>query len=158
MVYVFGNITGACDTARRFCSNKSIGLHHLLNDVQTGIAADRLCAALNQLHAVKIDWIMAGGNFDATVNVQMEGREVHFFGAGHAQIDDIRTLFNQAANHGLFQRFAGLADIATNYYFFGLQELRKCPADAIRDVFVQLRAEPTTDVIGFKARQRVHSE
>ncbi|GDB25960.1 hypothetical protein HmCmsJML243_03241 [Escherichia coli] len=70
---------------------KVVGFSQTLDVAQSGIAADRASPLANQLHAVIIHRIMAGGNFNAAIHAEMERGEIDLFGAGHTNIQHVNA-------------------------------------------------------------------
>src|SRR5690606_35513640 len=96
-VVAVGTLTGLLDQrAARFDSGESVVFGQALDVLETGVAADRLSTATYQFHAVEVDVVVAGGHFDAAVDIQVKGGEVDFFGAGQAQVDDVAAGIQQA--------------------------------------------------------------
>ena len=77
-----------------------------------------LSASPHQLHAVVVHRVMAGGDFNAAVHIQMEGGEIDFFGAGHADVDHVGTAIHQAFGQRQLEGFAGQAHIAAHHDAF----------------------------------------
>ena len=131
-------------------------LGQTLDVLETGIATDGLGTAAHQLHAVEVDGIVAGGDLDAAVDIQVEGGEVDFLGAGHAEVDHVAAGVHQAVGQRLLEALAGQAHVAADDDALGIEELRIGAADAVGDVFVEFGAELAADVIGFEAGQAGH--
>ena len=156
-VFDVGILAGlAAQAAALLHRREGVFLGQALDILEAGVAADRLGAAAHQLHAVEVDGVVAGGDFDATVDIEVEGGEVDFFGAGHAEVDDVAAGVHQAVGQGLLEALGGQAHVAADDDAPGIEELRIGAADAVGDVFVELGAELATDVIGFEAGQAGH--
>ena len=117
-----------------------VSLRQTLHIAQPGITADWTRAFAHQLHAVVIHRIMTGGDFNAAINTQMEGRKIDFFGAGKANIKHIDARIAQAARQRQLQRFAGQTHIAAQHNGFWLQKLAIGAANTPRNIFIQLFA------------------
>ena len=131
-------------------------LGHQADVLQAGVAADRLRALAHQLEAVVVDRVVRGGHLDAAVGAQVPGGEIHFLGAGHAQVQHGHAGFLQAAGQGGLERRRGLAHVAAEYHGLRLQPFGVGSGDAVGDVFVQLAAQLAADVIGFEAGEGGH--
>ena len=94
---------------------------------------------------------MAGGDFDAAVNVEMEGSEVHLLGAGEADVDDVDAGIHQAFGQRLLERLAGQAHIAADHDAARLEEFAIGAADAAGNIFVEFVTQPAPDVVGLEA-------
>src|SRR5690606_36483386 len=114
------------------------------------------CASSNGFHTVEVDGGVTGGHVDATVDIEVEGGEVDFLGAGHAQIDDIAAGIQQAVGQRLLEAVGGQPHVPADDDSLGAQELRVGATDAVGDVFVQFGAELATDVVGLEAGERGH--
>ena len=128
-------------------------LCQLLDVLEAGIAADRLRATADELHAVVVHRVVAGGHFDAAIDVEMEGCEVDFFCTDHADVDHVDAGVHQAFGKRLLERLAGQADVATHHDTARLEEFAIGAADAPRNVVVELVTKPATDVVGLEAGQ-----
>src|SRR5690606_14023816 len=124
---------------------------------QTGIRRNRPRSLAHQLEAVVIDRVVRGSDLDTAVHFEVEGGKVDLFGADHTEVEHIHTLIAQPIGQRSLERGGALADISTKHDTPGFEPLGKGPGDAVSDIFVQLSAQLTADVVGFEAGDLGHA-
>ena len=112
--------------------------------------ANRGRAAFDHLHPVVIHRVVAGGDADPAIRIQMGGGEIGLFRSRKAQIQHCDARIAQAAGHGIGQALRAGAHIAAQHHAGRPHHLGIGAADAIGDVAVQLGLKPATDIIGFE--------
>ena len=80
-----------------------------------------------------------------------EGREIDVLGAAEADVHDVDAGIVEAADQGVGEFLAGMADVAADGNAARLQPRGIGAADAIDDVRVQFIRNPPADVIGLEA-------
>ena len=72
-------------------------LGQFANLLQAAVAADRAGAFANELEAVVIYGVVAGGDHDAAIETKVEGGEIDLLGAADAEVEHIDAAVHQAA-------------------------------------------------------------
>ncbi|CAM6645162.1 hypothetical protein CISECK367B_23720 [Citrobacter sedlakii] len=79
---------------------------------------------------------MAGGDFNATVNAEVEGGEIDLFGAGKADIQHIDARVLQPLRQRQLQRLTGQTHVAAEYNGFRFEKFAIGAANPPRNIFV----------------------
>src|SRR5690606_17293309 len=110
-------------------------------------------ASADELHAVVVLGVVAGGDDDAAVHVLVEGGEVHFLGAADADVVHVGTAVQQPARQRFADGRAGQPDVVADDHPLRREEFRIGAADPVSDVFVQLIGNAAAHVVGLEAAQ-----
>ncbi len=145
---VLGNLPGT----RRLGLGR-IGGNRVGDCEQAGIGADRPGILLDQLHAVVIHRVVAGGDHHAAGRAQMVGLEIDFFRAAQADVDHLAPGTTQAGGQCILQRRAGQAHIVAEDHWTGSELRGQGDADAAGQVFVQFFRHTAADIVGLEGGQ-----
>src|SRR5690606_4658061 len=132
---------------------KGPGFRQGANLRQAVVAAHRAGALADELDAVVVDGVVAGGDHQAAVEAAVEGGEVDLLGAALADPGDVAAGVADAVGHRLAKTGAGEADVVPHHDVAGVEHLGKGAADAVGDLGVELIGHPTADVVGLEAAE-----
>ena len=100
---------------------------------------------------------MAGGDHDAAVQTEVEGREVDLLRAALTDVDDVGAGTHQTGGQRLGDLGTGQADIVTDDDAPGAEKLDVGSPDIAGQLRVQLVGNPAPDVVGFEAGEAFRS-
>lgn len=92
----------------------------------------------------------AGVPYNAAADTAMRGLEINLLGAAQTDVDHTGTTIGQPSRYRCGDQGTVDSHVASDNDFGRTEELRKCPTDAISNVFIQLIRHPAADVISLK--------
>jgi hypothetical protein len=157
---VGGLVKGFADLARGGGDVGEVaGFDALADGIEAGVAADRTRLFADQLHAVVALGVVAGGDHDAAVGVQVAGAEVDFFGTAQAQVEDVGAGFGEALDQRGDEAWAFEAHVAADHVGLAVELGDQRAADPVSDVVIEISWDLATDVVGLEAtglNRRMH--
>src|SRR5690625_446197 len=130
--------------------DKTVGVLQTFDVMETRVPIDRPRALTPHFHTVVIDRVVAGGDNDAAVSLEMCRGKITFFRAAQADVDTVRPFVLNSTRHGLLKRLAGQAHVSAHDNRFWFEKTGIGPAYAVSDIFVKFFAQLATNVVGFK--------
>ncbi len=118
---------------------------------QSGIAGDGDGTAANQLHAVVVHRVVAGGHHDAAVDAGLECREIDFLGAAQAEVHYLSAVRDQAMGQRMQQVLARQPHVPPQRDALGGEAPGISRSQAIGDIRVQFVGHAAANVISFEA-------
>ena len=114
-------------------------LHNQLFDIlEACIAADRAGLPANQLHSVIFLRIMARGNHNPAVKLQMSCGEINHFRSALSDIHNVTAGISQSVNKCLGNRRSRKTDVMSHSYLFRVKKLYKGTAYTVSQLLIDL--------------------
>ena len=95
---------------------------------------------------------MAGCYRDTAAHAQMRSGEIDFFRAAQADVLHRDALLSQPFNQRRFDRLTGEADVMSDNYGAGLNDVGVSTANSSGDILVELIRDPPPNIVGLETR------
>src|SRR5690625_7420049 len=117
--------------------------------MMTRVATDRPRALTHHFHTVVIDRVVAGGDNDAAVSLEMCRGKINFFRAAQADVDNIRPFVLNSTRHGLLKSLAGQAHVYALDNRFWFEKTGIGPSYSVSAIFFKIFEQLESIVILF---------